>query len=101
MISTDVFEAVGVCPVQCIGVAARIAAPLLRRSAFLTSTWRARSGLLHDRKEAYPYRPAEPHHLDTPGGQQEIPRPSAFRPGSLAAIVAAADCPGCSGAARR
>jgi hypothetical protein len=30
MISTDVFEVVGVCPVQCIGVAARIAAPLLR-----------------------------------------------------------------------
>jgi hypothetical protein len=38
MISTDVFEVVGVCPVQCIGVAARIAAPLLQRSVEMAST---------------------------------------------------------------
>jgi len=38
MISTDVFEVVGVCPVQCIGVAARIAAPLLQRAVEMAST---------------------------------------------------------------
>jgi hypothetical protein len=27
LISTDAFEAIGVCPIECIGVAARIAAP--------------------------------------------------------------------------
>jgi len=27
LISADAFEAIGVCPIECIGVAARIAAP--------------------------------------------------------------------------
>ena len=43
MISTDVFEVVGVRPVPCIGVAARIAAPLPRSMEATSTVSRCRS----------------------------------------------------------